>query len=48
MERFEIERLIDEKILEHEQRIGWISGVAGTIFLAIVLFLCSWANIGCR
>ncbi len=48
MERSEIERLIDEKILEHERRIGWISGIAGTIFIAIVLFLCWWANIGCR
>ena len=46
MERSEIERLIDEKILEHERRIGWISGIAGTIFIAIVLFLCRWANIG--
>ena len=29
MERSEIERLIYEKILEHERRIGWISGIAG-------------------
>ena len=33
MDRSDIERLIDETI-------GWISGIAGTIFLAIVLFLC--------
>jgi hypothetical protein len=38
MERSEIERLIDAKILDHERRIGWISGIAGAAFL-VALFL---------
>ena len=39
MERSELERLIDEKILEHERRIGWISGIAGAVFMAVLFLL---------
>jgi hypothetical protein len=39
MERSEIERLIDEKILEHERRIGWISGIAGAVSMAVLFLL---------
>lgn len=34
----EIEALIDHKIALHERRIGWISGIAGAIFM-VVLFV---------
>jgi hypothetical protein len=39
MQPSEIERLIDAKILEHERRIGWISGIAGAAFMAALFFL---------
>lgn len=39
MNRSEIERLIDQKITEHERRIGWISGIAGIIFATALFFL---------
>jgi hypothetical protein len=28
----EIEKLIDSKILSHEVRVGWISGIIGSLF----------------
>ena len=28
----EIEKLIDSKILHHEIRVGWISGIIGALF----------------
>ena len=28
----EIEKLIDQKIKLHEIRVGWISGIIGTLF----------------
>jgi hypothetical protein len=28
----EIEKLIDQKILSHEIRVGWISGIIGSLF----------------
>lgn len=39
MNRSEIERLIDEKIIDHERRIGWISGISGAVFMAALFFL---------
>lgn len=39
MNRAEIERLIDAKIEAHERRIGWISGIAGAVFMAALFFL---------
>jgi hypothetical protein len=35
----EIEALIDHKIALHERRIGWISGIAGAVFMAALFFL---------
>lgn len=29
----EIESIVDEKIREHEIRVGWISGIIGVIFI---------------
>ena len=28
----EIEKLVDQKILSHEIRVGWISGIIGSLF----------------
>ena len=28
----EIEKLIDSKIMHHEIRVGWISGIIGALF----------------
>lgn len=39
MDRDTIERLIDAKIIAHERRIGWISGIAGTIFIGVLFLL---------
>lgn len=39
MQDNEIHRLIDQKIAEHERRIGWISGIAGAVFLTALFFL---------
>lgn len=33
MNREQIERLIDNKIENHEKKVGWISGIIGVIFL---------------
>jgi hypothetical protein len=32
MNRDEIEKLIDDKIKNHEIRVGWISGIIGALF----------------
>ncbi len=32
MNRDEIEKLIDDKIRNHEIRVGWISGIIGALF----------------
>lgn len=32
MNREEIEKMIDDKIRNHEIRVGWISGVIGALF----------------
>ena len=32
MERHKVEELIDKKIRQHEIRVGYISGVIGTLF----------------
>ena len=32
MNRDEIEKLIDDKIKNHEIRVGWISGIVGALF----------------
>jgi hypothetical protein len=39
MNRSDIESLIDQKIEEHERRIGWISGIAGAVFMAALILL---------
>lgn len=39
MDRSEVEQLIAEKITEHERRIGWISGIAGLVFMACLFAL---------
>lgn len=33
MNQEDIEKLIDEKIREHEIRVGWISGLIGVLFV---------------
>jgi ABC-type nickel/cobalt efflux system permease component RcnA len=33
MNQNEIEQLIDQKIRQHESRVGWISGIIGLFFL---------------
>ena len=32
MNRDEVEKLIDDKIKNHEIRVGWISGIIGALF----------------
>jgi hypothetical protein len=39
MDKDAIERLIDAKILAHERRIGWISGIAGVLFMGALFLL---------
>jgi hypothetical protein len=39
MDRDAIERLIDAKIIAHEKRIGWISGIAGAVFIGVLFLL---------
>lgn len=33
MNQKDIEKLIDDKIKNHEIRVGWISGIIGVVFL---------------
>lgn len=35
---YEIEKIIDRKILEHERRVGWISGVLGILILGSLAY----------
>jgi len=39
MDRSELERLIDEKITEHERRFGWVGGVATVLIITSFIFL---------
>jgi hypothetical protein len=39
MTRFEIEHLINEKIIAHERRIGWLTSIAGIIFILVLSLL---------
>lgn len=33
MEKEEIEKMIHQKIREHELRVGWVSGIIGLVFV---------------
>lgn len=39
MDRSEIERLIDERIAEHERRFGWVGGVATVLIIVAFILL---------
>jgi hypothetical protein len=39
MTRLEIEHLINEKIIAHERRIGWISSIMGIVFILVLSLL---------